>query len=503
MKILVTGGSGLIGRSVIRFLIEDDHVVRMFSRNAERDAKEWPRNVEPHPGSITDPDALGRAVEECDAVLHIVGIAREDPPEITFEAVNVGGTRNVVTACDRAHCGRIVYVSSLGAARGSSDYHRSKAEAEDVLRGYFGSWLICRPGNVYGPGDEVISRYLKMVRTLPAVPVLGDGNQPFQPIWVDDLGRALAAAVTSNEPSQTAVDLAGPEPTTTNEVLDILEDITGNSPARISIPEWVARHGARAAETLGLDLPFSEDQVTMLLEQNFVMPEESNALTDVFGIEPIRLEEGLVRLAETLPEQPPRSGEGTLHRSRYWADIRGTPMSADELFEMVRQEFYDLPPEGLLEVGVEPGGARVPEEGSTLTMAIPLRGTIQVRVAEIADNTITFATIDGHFLSGVIRFMVEERSEEDAIRFEIRSYARPTDTADRIAMGTVGRAAQKLTWKSVVEEVVKRSGGTAEEGVQDERTALRGDDARRVEEWADGMIQRMRRRNHREQEEES
>jgi uncharacterized protein YbjT (DUF2867 family) len=120
--------------------------------------------------------------------------------------VNVEGTRRLAAEAKRAGVRRFVYVSSLGAERGASDYHRSKKAAEDAVRAVAPEgWLILRPGNVYGPGDEVISLLLKMVRALPVVPTIGRGDQPFQPVWHEDLGLALARAVERENPRGVAL----------------------------------------------------------------------------------------------------------------------------------------------------------------------------------------------------------------------------------------------------------------------------------------------------------
>src|SRR5699024_4353138 len=107
---------------------------------------------------------------------------------------NIEGTRLLLAAAEAAGAPFFVFISSLGADEGESDYHRSKRAAESLVRAYRGRWLILRPGNVYGPGDETISMLLKMLRTLPAVPVIDDGEQPFQPVWFADLGEAIAHA---------------------------------------------------------------------------------------------------------------------------------------------------------------------------------------------------------------------------------------------------------------------------------------------------------------------
>ncbi|CAN5748226.1 hypothetical protein BH23GEM7_BH23GEM7_40020 [soil metagenome] len=486
MHVLVTGGTGVVGSEAVNHLLEHGHAVRLFSRHAEEDSAQWESGVEPHTGSVGKDEDVHGAAEGCDAVLHITGIVEESPPEATFQNINVEGTRRVVEEAARAGVQRFVYVSSLGADRGSSDYHRSKLAGEQIARTFPGNWLIVRLGNVYGPGDEVLSTLLKMVRTMPAIPVIGSGDQPFQPLWAGDVGEALALAVEWEEPSREVLEVAGAVPTTMNEVLDLLEGITDKSPPRVPIPEWAAFAGTKAAELVGADLPINADQISMLLEENVIRPPSTNAITEIFGIMPVPLTEGLAKLADSLPEKSPSEGRGSLHRQRYWADIQGSRLSLDELFEMFRHEFSSIAPEGLLEVGAEPGTPLVMEEGATLTMAIPLRGTIQVRVAEIKDRAITCVTLEGHPLTGAIRFLFEEMGRN--LRFEVRSYTRAATLVDLVGMRTVGKVAQEATWEAVVEEVVRRSGGEAVEGIQSLEETMEEEDARGVEEWVEERI---------------
>lgn len=494
MKVLVTGGTGLVGKAAVDRLLEAGHAVRLLSRHADDDARQWPGGVEPRAGDVSSDAAVAGAAAGCDAVLHAAGISVERPPELTFQGVNVEGTRRLAEEAKRAGCRRFVYVSSLGAERGESDYHRSKQAAEDAVRAVAPEgWLILRPGNVYGPGDEVISLLLKMVRALPVVPTIGRGDQPFQPVWHEDLGLALARAVERENPRGVALSLAGPDVTTAVEVVELLRKLTGKHTLRLPIPEALARLGVNAAEALGVDVRVSDDQITMLLEGNVLAPGEVNALTDTFGVTPLTLAEALGRLVDDMPERLPAEGRGRLEGQRYWADIHGSAMPADELFDFFRREFRDLPPEGLLELGPEPGAQTELEEGNTLTMALPLRGNIQVRVAEIRDRTITCVTLRGHPLSGAIRFMVREPTP-GVVRFEVRSYTRPSDLVDLIGMRTFGKVAQKATWRSVVERVVERSGGAAPDGVQEETRTLEGADAEEVERWVEEVVMEQKRR---------
>ncbi len=493
MKVLVTGGTGVVGKAAVDRLLAAGHTVRLLSRHADNDVRQWPEGVEAHNGDVTTDEGVSGSADGCDAVLHVVGIVAESPPEVTFQAVNVDGTRRMAREAKRAGAGRFVYVSSLGAGEGSSGYHQSKHAGEEAVREVDPpGWLIVRPGNVYGPGDEVISTLLKMVRTLPAIPMVGWGDQPFQPVWHEDLGEALARAVAAPQPAREVLKLAGPEVTTTAGILERLEALTDKHPVRIPVPELLTRLGTQAAETVGIELPIKEDQVTMLLEGNLIPPGEPNALTDVFGVEALGMEEGLKRLVDSLPEALPSDGTGKLEHQRYWADIRGSRMSPEEIFELLRREFYTLPPEGLVKVGVEPGSPLVLDEGETLTLSLPMRGNIQVRVAEARDGSITLLTVEGHPLSGAIRFVVEER-EGGTIRFEIRSYTRASSLVDLVGMRTAGFLAQKANWRAVVAKVAERSGGEPVDGVNDETEFLEEDDARDVEKWVEEVAMRLHR----------
>ncbi|CAN5843069.1 hypothetical protein BH23GEM6_BH23GEM6_09840 [soil metagenome] len=491
MHVLVTGGTGVVGKAAVDRLLGRGHTVRLFSRNAEEDHLEWPSGVEPYAGSVGNDADVKDAAMGCDAILHIAGIVDESPPEATFENINVEGTLRMIEEAKRSGVDRFVYVSSLGADRGTSEYHQSKLAGEEIVKTFPGNWLICRPGNVYGPGDEVISLLLKMVRTLPAIPVIGGGDHVFQPIAADDLGSALALAMEWKEPTKQVLELAGEEQITVSELLDLLEDITDRRPPRVPIPEVIALAGAQIADLVGVDVPVKSEQIIMLLEENVIPPERENALITVFGVTPQPLIAGLNELADSQPVKPLSEGVGRLHRQRYWADIASSRCTADELFRMVREDFYSLLPESLLDVGTEPGTPQSLEEGATLTMAVPLRGNIQVRVEEIADRTATMATVEGHHLAGVIRFFVDDLA--DLLRFEIRSYSRASGLLDNLGMKTIGRQLQKVTWVSVVEEVVRRSGGVVVDEVQREESALTDEEATSVEEWAQRLVNKQQR----------
>jgi NADH dehydrogenase len=409
---------------------------------------------------------------------------------VTFTGVNVDGTRNIIREAERAGVGRFIYVSSLGAERGASDYHRSKREAEKLVEKFRGGWIILRPGNVYGPGDEVISLLLNMVRTLPVIPVIDGGDDRFQPIWMDDLARAIGDAVERTDLHGRILELAGNELTSTNEVVDRLASITARDPVRIPVPGFLAGAASTVAEMLGASLPLNESQIVMLREGNVVSAPGTNALTAVFRIEPTGLEEGLKKLADSQPEQLPDKGIGALRRKRIWADIAGSRLTPEELFDRLRRDFNEATP-GVVDAEVEPGTRCELEDGATITMSLPLRGNVQVRVQEVTPVKATLVTLAGHPLAGAVRFLSEQRG--DKVRFETQVYDRPASLSDWFAMKTVGESLQSRTWESLIDRMVQESGGTAPKGIEQTEEDLDLQQAERIEDWLRDLVNERKR----------
>ncbi len=495
MRVLVTGGSGVVGEAVVRALLRRGHAVRLLARHADEEARTWPDGVEPHAGDVTQPGTLRGAADGCDAVLHLVGIVDEAPPHATFARVNVEGTQHVVDEATRAGVPHLVYVSSLGAERGASPYHRSKHAGEQIARRFGGRWVVVRPGNVYGPGDEVVSLLLRMVRTLPAVPVIAGGDQPFQPVWADDVGEALAEAVERDDLAGQTLDVAGPERTSMHDLLDRFARLTGREPLRVPLPGPLAALGVKVAGALGVPLPINESQLTMLAEGNVIDDPSRNALQHALRVTPTPLDDGLRRLLDALPEQLPDEGVGALRRRRFWADVQHPRTTPEQLLQRLCARFHEVTPDQM-DLEAEPGTpTAVLAEGQTVTMALPLRGTVQVRVAELDATMLTLQTIEGHPLAGAVRFAVRARGA-DALRFEVEVLDRAASAFDWMAMAALGSRLQRATWREMVEAMVEESGGAAPDGVQEEDATLEGDDAARVEEWLRALAEARRRADH-------
>lgn len=468
MKVLVTGGTGVVGTAAVRALLAAGHSVRLFSRHASEDAARWGNEVETREGSISSTAEVSKAAEGCEAVLHIAGIAEENPPELTFERINVDGTRNLLLEAQRAGVQRFVYVSSLGADRGRSAYHASKLKAEDLVRTFPEEWLICRPGNVYGPGDEVVSFLLQTVRSAPAAPVIEGGDQPFQPIYSEDLGAALAIAVERRDLNHQVLLLAGPETTTTHDLLDRLARLTGKDPVRIPVPAALASIGSQVASFLGLRVPIDDNKLDMLMEENVIPPGEINALTSILGVNPAPLDEGLSRLANSQPEQLPKEGIGPLTMRHYIAPLRTVMRQPAELFAEFRRFFFEIVPESTMGPAHEPVHVPVLEKGATLTLSLPLRGHVQVRVAEITETSLTLVTLAGHPLAGSVVFRFLGTPGAD-LRFEVETCERPSSLPDFLAMFPLGTMLQSWNWTTVARRTAELVGEPSPEITTDER----------------------------------
>ena len=483
MQILVTGGTGVVGASTVSALLERGHEVRLLSRNAERDARAWRNGVTAIEGDVADAASIAGAADGCDVVVHLVAIVDEAPPDVTFQRINIDGTRNIVAEAERAGVHKIVYVSSLGCEHGTSPYHRSKLAAEEIVRRFREDWVIVRPGAVYGPGDEHLSVLLRMVRTLPAVPIIGGGDQPIQPLWHQDAAAAIATAAERGDLNAGVYDLAGDQLTSQRDLVDRFRRLTNRTSVDIPVPEMLAQFGIRAAGAVGVDLGINDSQLQMLIEGS-ALPPEANALTRVFGITPVSLDEGLRLLADAQPEQLPNDGIGPLTRKRFWADIADSRFDADRLLDYVRLNFSTVAP-AIMSASAEPATPSIVEEGVTLTLDLPLRGHVQVRVAEVDERRFTLMTLEGHPLAGAVRIQTEP--VDDAVRFEVQVYDRAASVPDLVIMRTLGDTLQDRAWTQLIENVVRASSGRVAD-VRRSAESLSESEAAVVQRWAEELV---------------
>jgi NADH dehydrogenase len=244
--ILVSGGTGFVGSSIVKVLLRRGERVAVLGRSAEHVGQRFGDAVEARDGDVRDPATLASAMEGVDFVVNAVqfpGSPIENRRKgFTFEEVDLKGTRNQVDAAKRAGVRRFVYVSGAGANKDSEKHwFRYKWEAEDYLQHSGLEWVIIRPTWVYGPDDVSLNRFLGFGKMLPFIPMFGNGEQDMQPVFIDDVGRVGADAATKPEAANMLFELGGPERMSMNDVVKTALDVQGKKKALLHQPVVVGK----------------------------------------------------------------------------------------------------------------------------------------------------------------------------------------------------------------------------------------------------------------------
>jgi hypothetical protein len=294
-----------------------------------------------------------------------------------------------------------------------------------------------------------------MVRTLPKVPAIGDGSQRFQPIWHEDLAEGLAIAADLPGLSSRVLEVAGAEVISQGALIDRMQTMTGRKVPKLPIPEFVASLGIRAMNATGVGAPIAESQLAMLREENIIAEGRPNALVQDLGVRATPLDEGLRRFVDEQDIQLPEEGVGTLQQKIFAVDVRPSVYDASRLFEYLRDHLLDVFP-SLVDSNPEDSNPSRISEGETLTLSLPVRGHVQVRVAEAAEGRITLMTLDGHPLAGAVRFIT--LPIDGGVHFEIQVFDRPANIVDWVLMRPIGDRMQEATWQQVARAVAAVAG---------------------------------------------
>lgn len=314
MKVLVTGANGFLGSHVAERLAREGHAVRaLLRRTSDRSFLEG-IEYEEALGDVRQPETLPAAVEGVEAVIHAAGLVKARN-EAEFDAVNAGGTANLLAALSTARgLRRVVYVSSLAAHGPSEDgrprqreapaapvsaYGRSKLKAEEVVRAWAGerrSAAIIRPPVIYGPRDRALLPFFSMARRLRLAPLLGDGTNAISVVYAEDAARAIVVAATaeSARPCVTyTVDDGGVY--TWRDLLAAVEQALGRKALRLSSPRWAFTAAAFVSELYGLvtrrAVQFTRDKVVEMGQPFWVCSHEE--ISRDLGWEPrVSLPEG-------------------------------------------------------------------------------------------------------------------------------------------------------------------------------------------------------------------
>jgi uncharacterized protein YbjT (DUF2867 family) len=285
--ITVFGGSGFLGRYVVQALLKTGARVRIAARDPQGalylKTQGGLGQTQFVAADIRKPDSVARALGGSDAVVNLVGILKGD-----FQGFHVDGARNVAEAATAAGATSLVQVSAIGAdPLSASAYGKSKGDGEAAVRAAFPATTILRPSIVFGREDQFVNRFAGLIRMLPVVPIIkGDAN--FQPVYVGDVAKAVAAALADPKThGGKTYELGGPEIISMGGLNRWIAKATGKRRAFIDMPDFVAGTMASAVGWLP-GAPMTKDQWLMLQSDNVVAADARGL--GAFGIVPTPLE---------------------------------------------------------------------------------------------------------------------------------------------------------------------------------------------------------------------
>jgi NADH dehydrogenase len=221
--------------------------------------------------NVRNPDSIARALEGATAAVNLVGVLYETGRQ-RFEAIHVDGARNVAEAARAAGVVRLVQMSALGAdATSPSSYARTKALGEHAVREVYPDAVVVRPSIVFGPEDDFFNRFATMATLSPALPLIGGGKTRFQPVFVGDVGKALARLVTALGGTDT-YELGGPASFSFKELMELMLAEIGRRRLLVPVPFAAAGLLGAAGDLAALVMPppITSDQVRLLRTDNVV-----------------------------------------------------------------------------------------------------------------------------------------------------------------------------------------------------------------------------------------
>ncbi|MGB6176025.1 MAG: complex I NDUFA9 subunit family protein [Methylocella sp.] len=283
--VTVFGGSGFVGRHVVRALARRGWRVRVAVRRPDLAFHLQPLGtagqIHAVQANVRYPESVAHALRDAQAAINLVGISHESGAQ-RFDAIHHLGARSVAKAAKHAGTEVFVQMSAIGAdPSGSSVYAKTKAFGEAAVRQILPDAIIMRPSVVFGPEDQFFNRFAAMARLMPALPLIGGGATKLQPVFAGDVATAIALAVDGKARPGITYELGGPEVATLRRIMTFVLTVTGRRRRLIPISFGRARSVAFVTAiirrlSLGLFpeiLTITSDQVKLLRGDNVVSPE--------------------------------------------------------------------------------------------------------------------------------------------------------------------------------------------------------------------------------------
>lgn len=271
--ITVIGGSGFVGRHVVRALAKRGYRIRVACRRPDLAGHVVPLGVPgqivPVQANVRYPASIAAACDGAFAVISLPGVLYSSGAQ-SFDAVHVFGASSVAKAAKTAKAQLLIHLSAIGADENStSAYARSKAEGEKAVRTAFSGATIIRPSIVFGPEDNFFNQFAKMARFSPALPLIGGGVTKFQPVFVGDVAEAIGTLIDHGVADGKTYELGGPEVMSFKQILQYILETTQRRRLLLPIPFGVAKIMGALAGLLPKPA-LTTDQVESLKTDNLV-----------------------------------------------------------------------------------------------------------------------------------------------------------------------------------------------------------------------------------------
>jgi len=271
--VTVFGGSGFLGRHVVRALCKREYRIRVAVRRPELTGHLQPLGrvgqIHPVQTNVRYPGSVEAAMRDADVAVNLVAILAQSR-EQTFDAVQVKGAETVAKAASAAGA-QMVHISAIGADEHStSHYARAKAAGEKAVLATLPLAVIMRPSLVFGPEDQFTNRFASLARSAPALPLIGGGTMKVQPVYVGDVATAIADAVDGKAKAGATYELGGPEVLTFREIMEIILEITDRKRTLVSLPFALAKLQALFLQFAPGAMKLTPDQVELFRHDNVV-----------------------------------------------------------------------------------------------------------------------------------------------------------------------------------------------------------------------------------------
>jgi NADH dehydrogenase len=289
LKIIVLGGTGFVGRLMVKRLAAEGHQVTVLSRNLGAHYERLlPPGVTLRELNVYDPEALRQAFRGADAVINLTGILNEHGDSGRgFRRVHVELAKLVIAACQLAGVHRLLHMSSLNAGRGSSHYLITRGDAEAAVKASGLQWTILEPSVIFGVGDGLFTRFGALLKKLPVLP-LARAEAKLAPVYVGDVVDAFLRALRDERAIGEVFELYGPEVFTLGEIVKMSARQLGLHRLVLPLPDFLGRLQALVCDFVP-GKPFSSDNFRSLLSDSVGGIDGLHRL----GIEPTRVSEVL------------------------------------------------------------------------------------------------------------------------------------------------------------------------------------------------------------------